>query len=141
MWAADLGRTDVLPRFAGFDANSGDWRSQKTSGDIRSEGTAARIHSTWRDYGGASDASQYSSLSQIDRSNVRQLQIAWSYPTGDGNKYSFNPIIVDRTMYVLAHDNSIVALDATTGKELWIHPTDKKTDADYQSRNQLLGKP
>ena len=55
------------------------------------------------------------------------MKIAWNYPTGDGNKYSFNPIVVDRTMYVLAHNNSIVALDATTGKELWTHPTDKKT--------------
>jgi quinoprotein glucose dehydrogenase len=102
--------------------------SQKTSGGIRYEGSVAQVHSTWSDYGGASDASQYSALSQIDRSNVDKLKIAWSYPTGDGNKYSFNPIIVDRTMYVLAHDNSIVALDATTGKELWIHPTDKKTN-------------
>ncbi len=39
----------------------------------------------------------------------------------------FNPIVVDRTMYVLAHHNSIVALDAATGKELWIHSTDPKT--------------
>ncbi len=94
---------------------------------IRLDGTLAQTHSTWSDYAGASDASQYSSLSQINRSNVGKLQIAWSYPTGDGNKYLFNPIVVDRTMYVLAHNNSIVALDATTGKELWIHPTDPRT--------------
>jgi len=89
-------------------------------------GTVAQTHSTWSDYAGASDASQYSALAQINRANVTQLQVAWSYPTGDGDKYSFNPIVVDRTMYVLAHHNSIVALDATTGKELWIHPTDPK---------------
>jgi quinoprotein glucose dehydrogenase len=87
----------------------------------------AQTHSTWSDYAGASDAAQYSSLSQINRTNVSQLQVAWSYPTGDGNKYLFNPIVVDRTMYVLAHDHSLVALDATTGKELWVHPTDPKT--------------
>src|SRR5450755_4033346 len=88
--------------------------------------TATDTHSTWSDYAGASDAAQYSALTQIKRSNVKRLQVAWSYPTGDGNKYLFNPIVVDRTMYVLAHDNSIVALDAATGKELWIHPTDAK---------------
>ena len=93
----------------------------------RSDGTVAQTHSTWADYAGASDASQYSSLAQVNRSDVGRLQVAWSYPTGDGNKYLFNPIVVDRTMYVLAHNNSIVALDATTGKELWIHPTDLKT--------------
>ncbi len=88
---------------------------------------ATKTHSTWSDYAGASDASQYSALRQINRSNVEKLQAAWSYPTGDGNKYLFNPIVVDRTMYVLAHDNSILALDATTGKELWIHHTAPKT--------------
>ena len=94
---------------------------------IRSDGTVAQTHATWSDYAGSSDASQYSSLAQINRSNVGRLQVAWSYPTGDGNKYLFNPIVVDKTMYVLAHNNSIVALDATTGKELWIHPADPKT--------------
>jgi quinoprotein glucose dehydrogenase len=101
--------------------------NQKNSTSIRSDGTVAQTHSTWSDYAGASDAAQYSALAQINRSNVKQLQVAWSYPTGDGNKYSFNPVVVDRTMYVLAHNNSIVALDAATGKELWIHPTDPKT--------------
>src|SRR6202795_3631366 len=94
---------------------------------IRLDGRVAQAHSTWSDYAGASDASQYSSLSQINRSNVGKLQIAWSHPTGDGNKYLFNPIVVDRTMYVLAHNNSIVALDAATGEALWIHPTELKT--------------
>ena len=93
----------------------------------QTDGTVAQTHSNWSDYGGASDASQYSALAQINRSNVTKLQVAWSYPTGDGKKYSFNPIVVDRTMYVLAHNNSIVALDATTGKELWIHPTSPDT--------------
>ena len=37
--------------------------SQKTSGAIRYEGSVAQVHSTWSDYGGASDASQYSALS------------------------------------------------------------------------------
>ena len=59
--------------------------------------------------------------------NVTQLQVAWRYSTGDNNRYSFNPLIVDRTAYVLAHNNSIVALDAATGRQLWIHPTEPKT--------------
>jgi quinoprotein glucose dehydrogenase len=88
---------------------------------------SAQIHSTWSDYAGASDAAQYSALAQINRSNVGKLQVAWSYTTGDGNKYLFNPIVVDRTMYVLAHNNSIVALDAATGKELWAHAPDPQT--------------
>src|SRR4030088_3549012 len=81
----------------------------------------AQDHKTWRDYGGASDAAQYSALDQINRSNVSKLEIAWTYPTGDNNKYFFNPIVVDQTMYVLARHNSIVALDAATGKEIWTY--------------------
>ena len=79
---------------------------------------AVRTHSSWSDYAGGSDSAQYSALDQINRSTVGKLRVAWSYSTGDGNKYLFNPIVVDRTMYVLAHNHSIVALDATTGKEL-----------------------
>jgi quinoprotein glucose dehydrogenase len=84
---------------------------------------AAPNHSTWRDYGGAPDSAQYSSLRQINRENVKQLRVAWTYKTDDGKKYAFNPIVVDGVMYVMAHDNAIVALDAATGKQLWIHPT------------------
>jgi quinoprotein glucose dehydrogenase len=47
--------------------------------------------------------------------------VAWIYPTGDDNVYLFNPIVVDNVMYVLAKNNSLVALDATSGKEIWIH--------------------
>jgi len=91
--------------------------NEERSSNIRSS-SRTPAHSTWRDYAGASDASQYSSLAQINRSNVGKLQVAWSYPTGDGNKYSFNPVVVDKTMYVLAHNNAIVALDAATGEEI-----------------------
>ncbi len=80
---------------------------------------SAQDHASWRDYGGASDAAQYSSLAQINRSNVTRLERAWLYPTGDSNKYFFNPIMVDGRLYVMAKNSSIVALDAATGKELW----------------------
>jgi glucose dehydrogenase len=89
----------------------------------------AQDHKTWRDYGGAADSAQYSALSQIDRSNVSKLEVAWSYPTGDNNKYFFNPLVVDGRMYVLAKNNSIVALDAATGQEIWNHPAEPNTTA------------
>ena len=87
----------------------------------------AQNHSAWRDYGGASDSAQYSALAQIDRSNVGKLQVAWAYPTGDNNPYSFNPIVVDGVMYVLARNNSIVALDAASGAELWTRAAEPNT--------------
>jgi quinoprotein glucose dehydrogenase len=89
--------------------------------------TGKTSHANWRDYGGAPDSAQYSELAQIDRSNVGRLEVAWSYPTGDNNPYSFNPIVVDGVMYVLAKKNSIVALDAASGAEIWTHPAEPDT--------------
>src|SRR5205085_8507182 len=74
---------------------------------------------TWRQYLGSSDSSQYSSLDQINRKNVGQLQVAWTYSTGDMRTYRFNPIVVDNVMYTLAKNMALVALDAATGKEVW----------------------
>jgi len=87
----------------------------------------AQDHLAWRDYGGAADAAQYSALSQINRSNVDKLAVAWVYPTGDGNQYLFNPIVIDGLIYVLARNNSIVALNASTGKEIWSYSPGPET--------------
>ena len=73
----------------------------------------------WDQYLGGVDSSQYSSLDQVNKSNVGRLAVAWTYATGEN--YSFNPLVIGSTMYVLAKNRSIVALDATTGKELWVH--------------------
>jgi quinoprotein glucose dehydrogenase len=81
----------------------------------------AQTHMTWSDYSGNSDSAQYSALEQINRSNVSKLEVAWTFSTGDHNKYFFNPLVVGNVVYVLAKNNSIVALDAATGKEIWTH--------------------
>src|SRR5262252_5677406 len=76
---------------------------------------------TWRQYLGSSDSSQYSSLDQINKKNVGQIQVAWTYSSGDMRTYRFNPIVVDNVMYTLAKNQSVVALEAATGKEIWAH--------------------
>ena len=40
----------------------------------------------WDSYLGGSDSSQFSSLDQINRDNVNQLEIAWTYETGAGQR-------------------------------------------------------
>ena len=82
---------------------------------------------TWDQYGGGADSSQYSSLDQINKSNVTQLEVAWTYATAEN--YSFNPIVVEGVMYVLAHNRSVVALDAATGIEMWRHANDGQVGA------------
>ena len=90
-------------------------------------GTMQAQHTTWREYGGSPDGAQYSALRQINRTNVRELEKAWVFETGDERGYAFNPLVIGKVMYVLAHDNSVVALDAATGRELWSHPLEAKT--------------
>lgn len=77
---------------------------------------------TWDAYLGGGDSSQYSSLDRINRDNVSRLELAWTYPTGERGAYRFNPVVIDDVMYVLAHDNALVALDAASGREIWRHP-------------------
>jgi quinoprotein glucose dehydrogenase len=76
---------------------------------------------SWKDYGGGPDQSKYVVAEDINKSTVGQLQVAWSYSTGDSRVYQWNPIIVDTFMYVLAKNGSLVALNVETGKEIWIH--------------------
>jgi quinoprotein glucose dehydrogenase len=76
---------------------------------------------TWQEYLGGPDSSHFSALKQINRSNVDQLQVAWSYPTSDDLIYTFSPLVVDNVAYFAAKQGSLVAVEAATGKELWVH--------------------
>jgi len=84
-------------------------------------------HASWRDHGGAADSAQYSSLTQITKENVSRLQVAWRYPIGEDKNYFFAPVVVDDVMYVMGRGNSIVALTASTGREIWTYQPPKDT--------------
>ena len=77
----------------------------------------AKPYTTWTSYSGGAHSSQYSALAQINRSNVSQLEVAWTFPvTGS---VIFNPLIIDGVMYLQASNNTLAAVDAATGKERW----------------------
>jgi len=73
----------------------------------------------WDGYLGGQESSQFSALDQINKSNVSQLQVAWTYPTGEGQPPRFNPVIGGGLMYVLRGDFNLAALDPATGREVW----------------------
>lgn len=73
----------------------------------------------WPVYNGGIDGDHYSRLAQIDRSNVAQLKLAWSFDTGESGGIQDNPLIVGRTLYAYTPTQKIVALDATTGALKW----------------------
>ncbi|HEY9486728.1 MAG TPA: pyrroloquinoline quinone-dependent dehydrogenase, partial [Chryseosolibacter sp.] len=81
-------------------------------------------HTTWAVYRGDAASSAYSALDQVNKENVNQLQVAWTYHTGDaekGNRSTIqcNPIIVNGMMYLTSPKLKLIALEPTTGKELW----------------------
>ncbi len=83
--------------------------------------TKALPHTTWQDYGGSPDQSKYFVQDRITKQNVSSLQPVWQYDPQDGLGYQMNPIVVDTMMYVFGRHHSLIALDARTGRELWIH--------------------
>ena len=79
---------------------------------------AAQSDNWWWDNLGGPDSSSFVNIDQIKKSNVAQLDVAWTYPYASSG---FNPIVVDDVLYTTGRNGSLVALDASTGKELWIH--------------------
>jgi alcohol dehydrogenase (cytochrome c) len=77
-------------------------------------------HEDWPHYGGQSSAWRYSSLDQINRSNVKRLQPAWVFQTGDYvGGLQATPIVVNGVIYVSTSHNRIFAIDGATGREIW----------------------
>ncbi len=77
-------------------------------------------HSSWPRSNGDSAATRYSTLDQVNRSNVKRLTHAWTYNSGDGRaNIQCNPIIVNGTLYAPTAGDHVIALDGATGKEIW----------------------
>ena len=88
--------------------------------------SACNENQDWKIYGGNKEGNRYSSLSQINVSNVKNIKVAWTFDTGE-NKDSLNsfgdiqcqPIVVNGVMYGTTPAMKLFALDASTGKQLW----------------------
>lgn len=101
----------------------------------------------WNVYGGNKAATHYSSLKEIDTTNVTQLQPAWEYHTGDADaktQIQVNPIIVKGILYGVSPKLKLFALDAASGKEKWVfNPIDTSATANkgkgYFSMNVCRG--
>jgi glucose dehydrogenase len=92
----------------------------------------------WPVYGGDPGNSRYSTLKQINRSNVTRLKVAWVYHTGDisdGSKYPVHsafeatPLVADGVMYVTTPFSRLIAIEPETGKELWAFDPKIEMDA------------
>lgn len=75
---------------------------------------------TWHRSHGDNGGTRYSALDQINRQNVTNLQVAWTYHSRDAsNNIQCNPIIVKGVMFAPTPGKHVVAVNAATGVELW----------------------
>src|SRR5437016_3233570 len=76
----------------------------------------------WPTYDGTIDSRRYSSLDQINATNVTRLRPVWMFQTGVANNsssFECTPLVVGGTMYVTSPDDVVTALDAATGAMKW----------------------
>jgi quinoprotein glucose dehydrogenase len=85
----------------------------------------------WRFYGGDAGGTRFSTLQQINRTNVGRLKRAWTYHMGEvdrgGNEtdrhniapFESTPLVIGGVLYFSTPSNRVIALDAETGKEIW----------------------
>jgi quinoprotein glucose dehydrogenase len=82
----------------------------------------------WGHYGGTLGGSHYSSVAQIDRTNVGQLEVAWTYRTGElerrgksaNGSFQDTPTLVAGSLIVCTPYGRLIALDPATGAERWV---------------------
>ena len=91
----------------------------------------------WQIYSGGWDSIRYSALDQINRGNVHQLKVAWTYDSGDafkGSEMQCNPIVVGDTLFGTTPRMRLIALDAATGKARWVFDPKKANQSVELSR-------
>ena len=101
--------------------------------------TAGGKSTDWPVYLGGKERNLYSPLSQINRENVKELELAWSYDTGHKAEYQANNLIVGGVLYTPTAARQIDALNASTGKRIWRwDPQDEKTGRGRQRQRGLV---
>jgi quinoprotein glucose dehydrogenase len=101
--------------------------------------TTSKNNDDWPAYANAG-GTRYSPLTDIDRTNVAKLEIAWTYHTGETSftkdseeksTFEATPIVAGGTMYLSTGFNKVIALDAATGGEKWTFDPHVDRDEDY----------
>jgi alcohol dehydrogenase (cytochrome c) len=75
----------------------------------------------WLTYSGDYLGRRFSRLDQINVKNVRTLVAKWVYQTGATGKLETSPLVVDGILYATAQDDRAFALDARTGRPIWMY--------------------
>ena len=73
----------------------------------------------WLTYNGGYKSQRYSQLDQITPENVTDLKLQWTLQNQVFGAWQSNPIVVDGIMYVTERPNTVMAVDAITGRVFW----------------------
>ena len=82
---------------------------------------AAKEPQNWLMYSGGYSSHRHSTLSQIDRTNVENLELKWVFQSQTPPNLQVTPLVVDGIMYLTQPPNDVVALDAKTGRVFWVY--------------------
>lgn len=95
----------------------------------------------WRAYGRTGHAQRYSPLAQITPENVANLEQVWHFQTGDmrgrpgdpvETTFEVTPLKIGNRLFLCTPHQSVIALDATTGDEIWRYDPEVKGDLALQ---------
>jgi alcohol dehydrogenase (cytochrome c) len=89
---------------------------------------SAKEPQNWMTYSGDYSGKRFSELAQINLSNARYLEAKWVYQTAATGKLETTPLVVDGIMYATAQDNRAFALDARTGRPIWMYQRQVPSD-------------
>jgi alcohol dehydrogenase (cytochrome c) len=82
---------------------------------------SAKEPQNWLMYSGDYAGHRFSALDQVNKGNVSALIAKWVFQTGATGKFETTPIVVDGILYGTAPDNRVFALDAHTGRPIWLY--------------------
>ncbi|RPI59263.1 MAG: pyrroloquinoline quinone-dependent dehydrogenase, partial [Lysobacterales bacterium] len=94
----------------------------------------------WPAYGRDPQGTRHLPATQISRDNVSELEIAWTYRTGEASSrfattkptsFQATPLVVDGVMYLNTPLGRVIALDPATGRELWVFDPEIRRDVAY----------
>jgi quinoprotein glucose dehydrogenase len=89
------------------------------------QGSPYNENRTWSIYKADAESSSYSPLTQVNKENVHQLQLAWTFRMNDAlenarrGSSECNPIIIDGVMYATSARHRLYAIHASNGQPLW----------------------
>ncbi len=82
---------------------------------------ASREPQNWPTYSGALNGQRHSLLTTIRPGNAGDLELKWVFQSRSLDRHQVTPLVVDGTMYTIQSPNTVIALNAATGKQIWAY--------------------